>query len=266
MIKSSQKNKIIGGALLLLQVALLAAIFFMLINSRYEDRLYDTFVSKVVKPGMSQEEKALSLLHATHALLMPRYEIWGERLNLGVRERLFLSADSELLEARWRCASLSHVLCRALQRAGFTARIAQMKSRNIWGGHVLLEAKIKDEWVALDPLYDLYFVRSDRRLASINDIRQNWEYFKKQVPVDYDESYKYEDIRYSNWGKIPVIMPLIKSVLSAFMGEENAERISLRAAFLNLYKVYAVLLSILYIFILFLSVSRMAWGRRKDNG
>lgn len=249
----------------MLQGALLAAIFFMLINSRYEDRLYDTLVSKVTKPEMSEEEKAFSLLHAAHRLSMPRYEIWGERLNLGVRERLFLSADSELLEARWRCASFTHVLCRALQRAGFDARIAQMKSRNIWGGHVLLEAKIEDNWVALDPLYDLYFVRPDKRLASIDDIRKDWEYFKKQVPADYDEGYKYEDIRYSNWEKIPVIMPLVKSVLSVIMGEQNAERISLRAAFLNLYKLYAVLLSILYVFILFLSLKRIALERSKDN-
>ena len=63
---------------------------------------------------------------------MPRCEICRERLNLGALERLFLLADSELLEARWRCTSFTHVLCRVLQRVNCAVRIAQMKSRNIW--------------------------------------------------------------------------------------------------------------------------------------
>lgn len=247
--RQRKQNIIMICFLVGLHVALLISIFFLLINSNYEDRLYDTFVSKVVAHNMTQEQAVLSLLHATYRLLIPRFETWGDRANLGIRELFFTSADIQMLEGRWRCLSYTHVLARALQRIGIPVRIASMKKGDTWGSHIILEAKVNDRWLVLDTLYNLVFMRPDGKLANIQEVRQNWQYFKKQVPANY-EDYNYEDIRYTNWDKIPIIMPFLKFILNIIMGPDNLKFFSIRTYFLNLYKSYAILLSMLYIFVL----------------
>ena len=103
-------------------------------------------------------------------------------------------------------------------------------------------------------------------MASFQEIKSNWEYYKTQVPPDYNMSYDYEDVRYTNWESIPIIMPGIKKVLDLFLGKEHADHISLRVLILSKYKILMIFGSILFILISALTIKRIRYNKRiMDN-
>jgi hypothetical protein len=69
-------------------------------------------------------------------------------------------------------------------------------------------------------------------------VSANWEYFRKQTPADYHQDANYEGVRHTNWDKIPILMPLMRQILVAVLGEERTNGISLRTHFLETYKIY----------------------------
>jgi hypothetical protein len=158
------------------------------------------------------------------------------------------------MTTRGACGSYSQVLARILKTYHFSVRIAQMKAGGFFGAHNIVETKIGDNWVVLDPTYDLYFTRPDARLASFKDVRGNWKFYSKQVPPDYNPMYQYEDVRYTNWSKIPFISPAARSLLSLVIGRERADTFSMRTLFMNTYQVYLYVLIALYIPLLLVTV------------
>lgn len=222
-------------------------IFFVFwIMSNYEDGLYDQIVKNTIAADMNDQQKAILLRHETHSLLKPREELFIGEENINLRDALFRSSDIQLIDAKEDCASYTHVLGRLLQRSGFVVRIAQMKCGENWGCHILLEANVDGKFVALDPLYDVAFKKNDGTLANFDEIGQNWDLYKLQVPENYPSRFAYEDVRYTNWDKIPVVMPIFRKVLSMLMKNE-IETLSIRSMVLNVYKTYMILLSIFYI-------------------
>jgi hypothetical protein len=220
-------------------------ILVLFINASYEDKLYDQLLHAITEPDMDGKEQVIALLHATHRILKPRQEIFAGQDFINIRDNLFRSADVQLIDARGNCGSYTHVLGRLLQRAGYNIRIAQMKCKNTWGCHILLEVNLDGKWAVLDALYDVLFNKPDGSLAGFRDVKDNWHYYKKQLPQNYDFSYAYEDVRYANWEKIPVIMPAIKEGLRMVM-RNDVEVLSLRPYVLNVYKTYGVIAVIFY--------------------
>ena len=106
----------------------------------------------------------------------------------------------------------------------------------------------------LDPTYNLCFRRPDSKLANFNDVHADWSYYSKQVPSDYNPIYRYEDVRYTNWTKIPIISPAARSLLSLFIGHERANTFSMRTLFMNTYQVYVYFLVALYIPLLLITI------------
>jgi hypothetical protein len=91
----------------------------------------------------------------------------------------------------------------------------------------------------MDPLFNLVFVSHDGRLASYKEVSANWQYFQQQVPRTEDPElkypvgyYDYRGVRYTNWSKIPVLMPALHSLLRLVFGD-SIEEVSLRAYVLN---------------------------------
>lgn len=217
--------------------AMLTAMMFLWMMSSYDDGLYDQIVGLTIQSGMDEEQKVLALMHKTNQLLKPRSELFASEGYINWRDTLFRSGDIQLMDAKGSCGSHTHVLARLLQRAGIEVRIAQMKCGSVWGAHILLEAKIDGKWATLDPFYDLSFRKEDGKLASFQEVKGQWDYFKSQVPPNYNPLYTYEDVRYTNWTKIPLVMPAVKNLLRWFMGSE-VENLSIRSLVLNLYKAY----------------------------
>jgi hypothetical protein len=100
----------------------------------------------------------------------------------------------------------------------------------------------------MDPLYDVYFIKPDgKSLASYADVQKDWTFYSKQLPPNYNHDYRYEDVRYCNWNKIPLLMPAIKKLLDLTMGKQKADEISFRANFLKKYDLFFYIVLFLYI-------------------
>lgn len=224
------------------------------IMARFEDGLYDQIVNKTLQLEMSDEKKAITLLHTAHTLLKPRLQIFGGQENINLRDTLFRSADVHLLDAKGACGSHTHVLGRMLQQANIPVRIAQMKCGvDSWGCHIVLEAKLNNKFVVLDPLFDMVFENEDGTLASFLEVQENWAYFQNQLPDSYNPEYSYQDVRYTNWEKIPILMPLAKKMLRVFVGDA-VDTLSIRAVVLNLYRAYTVVILVFYLLLVMFTV------------
>jgi len=137
---------------------MVSLLFVLYLMSSYEDGLFDQIVESLLSPEMSEQEAVLALMNGTHVMLKPRQELFSGIEYVGLRDGVFGSSDTQLIDARGNCGSYTHVLGRLLQRANYEIRIAQMKCGDVWGCHILLEAKVDGRFVSLDALYDLAFI------------------------------------------------------------------------------------------------------------
>lgn len=131
--------------------------------------------------------------------------------------------------------------------------------------HILLEARIGGRWVVLDGLYNLYFTRPDGKIASFSDVQNNWTYYRPQTPDHYNERYRYRGVKYTNWDKIPVVMPFIKTVLDFAIGGERADQISIRAHVLAVHRTYEYVLGIIYLVLLGVSLLLLKPKKLKED-
>lgn len=245
---------------------LFAVCLFLAMMSMHEDAIYDQIVDNVLVSDMSEADAVVRLTNATHELLASNHQLIALSSKRSFRERYFASADVQLLAPKGHCGSYAHVLARLLQRAGFSVRLAQMDcSNNERSCHIFVEALVDGRYVALDGMYNLALRRRDGQLASSADIRKEWTYYRSQLPSDYPLYFDYYSIRYTNWEKIPFVMPAVKSALNWVMGS-RADTLSLRPYFLNVYKVYLCLLGGLYMLsaslIIFLTLRRRKRARQ----
>lgn len=136
------------------------------------------------------------------------------------------------------CGNAAQLLAELLIHAGIEVRMAQMECGTQQSCHVVVEANLGYGDVILDPLFNLVFRRPDGRLASAEEIGTNWEFYSKQVPQGYDMNMRYERMTYTNWNKIPFVLPFVKSGLDLILGEDKSNRISLRVYIMNIFRVH----------------------------
>lgn len=229
-----------------LHATILIALLFFWMDYVYSKNVYKEIVARTITADMSQKEEVLALLGAVYNLAEPRTEFFGGRGNIDFGPRSFFGSSRSTLQLGGACGDRVQVLGLALNTAGFEARVAQMKVQGVFGGHIVAEALINGRWIVLDPLFNLAFENADGSLATFSEIRNNWEYFKNQTPSDYNPDYSYVAVRYTNWKKIPIIMPAIKKTLDLLIGEEARREISLRAYFWDVWRAYLIGGFILY--------------------
>ena len=234
---------------------LLASLFYFKMESFYEDGLFASIKSTIdsqIDADDTPDSVAVKAMSSCYFLMQPRATSF--KGDLGPEASVFHSTAVDLMTTRGACGSYSQVLARILESYHYPVRIAQMKAQGIYGAHNLVEAQIGSRWVVLDPTYNLYFVRPDARLASFADVKNDWKFYSRQVPTGYNLDYHYEDVRYTNWTKIPIVSPAMKSVVSLFIGPERTNSFSLRTFFMNTYAVYSYVLLAFYIPILLLTI------------
>jgi hypothetical protein len=217
---------------------LLASLFYFKMEANYEKELFQaihTDINTKLKQSDPEDSLVAKVMHACHNLLVNRGSVFEGKQFDGIKTDLIDPTSFDLMTANGACGSFSMVLARILQGFKYQVRIAQMKSYGVYAAHNIVEAKTLHGWVVLDPLFDLYFVNEYKQLASFQDLRNNWAYYKPQVPPGYDMNLRFEDVRYSNWTKIPVIMPAVKKILDLTLGKQKADTISLRIYFLRKY-------------------------------
>lgn len=235
--------------LMFLNGFLLASLFYFKMESFYEDGLFasiKTTIDANIDADDNSDSVAVKAMGTCYHLLSNKGSTFYKG-DLGPEADVIHSTSFDLMTTRGACGSYSQVLARILKTYHIPVRIAQMKAGGYFGAHNIVEAKVGSGWVVLDPTYNLCFHRPDSRLADYKDVHGDWAYYSKQVPSDYNPIYRYEDVRYTNWTKIPIISPAARSLLSLFIGRERTATFSLRTLFMNTYQVYVYVLLLLYI-------------------
>ncbi len=240
---------------------LLASLFYFKMEANYEKELFEAIhvnISSRIKPNESQDSLVVKVMHTCHRLMLNNGSAFqGNGLFEGFKADIIEPTSMDLMTARGACGSYSIVLARILQGYNLDVRIAQMKSRGTFAAHNIVEVKTNKGWAVLDPLFDVYFITPFHRLASFADVRNNWDYYKTQLPLGYDMNYRYEDVRYSNWSKIPIILPAVKKILDLVLGRSAADAISVRTYFLRKYNIcFNVFLGI-FLFVMSFTIFRL---------
>lgn len=201
-----------------------------------EDALFDRIVAEKTASDWTDQRKLAVLTNVAHTLVKNRADIFAGRGRPGFRERWLRSADVDLLTGSGACGSYTSVLARLLDRAGIPFRISQMYcAEGGWGCHITVDAKVEGKWVAADALYDVVYPVDGETVG------ENWDQYRYLLPDDYDPRYRYADIRYTNWTKIPLVMPAAKRILDR-VAPGFAKTLSLRSYVLNIYRTYEVAL------------------------
>ncbi|PWT99986.1 MAG: hypothetical protein C5B52_09445 [Bacteroidetes bacterium] len=242
---------------------LISSLIFIHMESTYESDLFQNVVQKIYHEGngkMSADSFLVHAVHMTKRLMIDREIIFKNAEFNDIKGGFLKPATVDLATAYGSCGSYSNVLARILVRDGKEVRFAQMKVNGVYGGHILIEAKGDNGWVVLDPIYDLYFVSPDKHLASFEEVASNWNFYQNQVPADYNLNYNYSGVRYTNWNKIPIALPLVKKIISLFVGPKNADQISLRSYFL---KTYETIFQVGLIFLILISAHTFEVFRRQ---
>lgn len=258
--KALQKRNI----LLFVYGFLLASLFYFYVEDSYETQLFKGLADYVKdkSSGEKNNEDALLLqsLHLTNYLGRSRSFIYSHSEINALKSSLIHPVTYDLQTANGACGSYAYILSRLLNELKIPNRIAQMKVDNIYGGHILLEAKTSKGWVVLDGSYDLFFKKPDGNLASFADVQENWQYYQKQVPSGYNYAYRYDGVRYTNWNKIPIMMPLTKRVISLFLGKQGTDTFSMRTYFVR--KFHVLFQVTVFIYFILISVAIFRYFRK----
>jgi len=232
---------------------LIATMIYFYLEDSYEKSLFEALASYVKKhqpPNATEEDIILKCLHVTYFLENNRNEIFGNLQFSSAKANLFHPVTFDLMTANGSCGSYTFTLSRLLNELNIPNRIAQMTVKGQNGGHIILEAQTAQGWAVLDPLYNLSFTKPDGNLASFTNVNSNWAYYRKQIPSNYDTTYRYEGVRYTNWEKIPIVMPLLKNVLTLAWGKERTAFFSLRVFMLRKFHVLFLATGMLYLLLL----------------
>jgi hypothetical protein len=238
---------------------LLSSILYFYIEDSYENSLFEALASYVKDnqhPKTTEEDILLNSLHVIYSLETKRNEIFGNPKFYSAKSSVFHPVTYDLMTANGACGSYTFILSRLLNELHIPNRIAQMTVKDKNGGHILLEAQTLHGWAVLDPLYNLSFIRPDGNLASFANVHNNWSYYRKQVPSNYDTAYCYEGVRYTNWQKIPLVMPFLKNILTLVWGKKRTELFSLRVLMLRKFHILFLTTGVLYLLLL-LSIIRI---------
>ena len=203
-----------------------------------EDRQLRALAASVLEPGMDTRQRALALTRLTHDVLAAANSHRGgsEPDHSGV----FGGSLGQFLVEGGQCGAYSMLLARLLQLHDIEALVAQMQVDGSWGEHVVTLARVGGAGLSpLDAVFDLHFVNDDGSFASSDDVISDWARYASQVPPNYPSRYDYDALRLTNWERIPVLMPAMRSAAAALFGEEAVERISLRSRALNQYRIAA---------------------------
>lgn len=226
---------------------LLTLLFFLSIQNNYKSSLYAALVENINNDIVARTNEDTFLLRS---LLVTNALHSNRNLFLQTDDRSDISVAftdnslDDLITARGACGSASAILLRILQKNNYEARIGQMKVNGKFGGHIIIEARKNGNWVVLDPQYNLCFKNPKGGLASFADVKKDFNFYAKQVPANYPVSFRFEDIRYTNWNKVPLAGALVKSALILVLGKKSTDEICIRASLEkhNMFKLHLVIL------------------------
>lgn len=236
-------------------------------ENRYEKAIFEAVAEHAIITASSKEKDSLIVrsLNVAHYLGERRLRVFDSNHISTIKSDVIHPITFDLMTSSGSCASFSMVLSRVLTEMHIRNRILQMTVNGKESGHVIVEAESSKGWVVLDPSYDLFFKKPNGDFASFNDINSNWNWYKNQLPRDYNINYKYEGVRYTNWNKIPVVMPALKKILYLTIGKKETDVLSLRSIFLRKFKILFISTSCLYLLLLLITYRTFRSSRQKST-
>ncbi len=238
---------------LLIHVLFLLTIGFLYLERQHEDALYHNIIraTKANHPQAKSDTAYIrKLMQTINTMMYNRLAVFNNTEQLSFKNRLFNSVDADLMYGHGACGGFSKVLARSLQLSDYKVRIGQMKVNDLYGGHIIVEVFLEEQqrWAVIDPLFLLTFPSiKDKGWADFGEIKQHWQLYSQSVPADYNRAYNYEDIRYANWEKIPVVGKLMYRSLELVFGKEKAHGISIRPYLLNMYASWLKMMIVFYL-------------------
>ena len=214
---------------------LLLAVFlvFILIEWQHENNLYRNIGRMAQIQASSKADTAVvqEAMTSINATMQTRSAIFQGKEQLSWKQSVFKSADIHLMYGSGACGGYSMVLARTLQALGYEVRIGQLKIiKGVWGGHIIIEyySNLLHKWVMIDPLFQFIPRTKGGNMASIQYLAKNWSDFEAQMPEDFKNQYRYNDVRYTNWDKFGGIAKPYYGLAKLFMGKAYADTICLR--------------------------------------
>jgi hypothetical protein len=241
---------------------LLALLVYFFTEDNYESQIFKALAQQVKQttPNESIDSIFKSSLNLTYNLEKYRLSVFGNKEIQSVKSDVIRPVTFDLMTGSGACGSYSYVLSRLLNELGVETRFTQMKVGQNWGAHIVVEARNGNKWVVLDPSYNLMFSNGISGFASAKDLKGHWDFYKAQVPAEYDHRYKYEDVRYTNWDKYPVVLSGVKSFITLVKGKTEAEEFSMRNLVLRkfnfLFRITLVFYILLSIYLLSTYIKR----------
>ena len=253
--------------------------------SKYEDALFDRVAHRVIcdwrkddikyKDGytishmklckkITNKLEILKKLNTfTHTIMgPPRQSLF--RNNKKEEQELFLTKNLNFytpllaLNNGESCYAHSIVFGRLVSALGFKWRNISMYYNN--KNHNVSEVYYKDRWIVFDPLFNQYFVRPDGKLATKEDIHNNWRHYKKQIgkyllfkndiEYKYDYDYNYTLKQHNSQWK-DYIKRFISFVLGYTSYDELQSKFNLNKFYYWQFKLTAIFIVINVLFGLF---------------
>lgn len=129
---------------------------------------------------------------------------------------------------RGGCGSSCRVAKALLTSSGIPARQLLLLDEKGRSAHTVIQAQIDGRWVVADALFGIVFRRRDGALATVEDLRADPAQYWSAVaamPHYMGGRFGFESVSLINWRKIPVVMPALRSLLAATIGEQAVQNI-----------------------------------------
>jgi hypothetical protein len=199
--------------------------------------------------------------------MQSRHDLFQDFEEHSFKQVVFQSADIDLMYGSGACGGYSKVLARTLQLQGFDVRIGQLKTVKYgFGGHIIIElySKTLKKWVFIDPLFKLIVRQKNGHWASVKEVAKNYHLYASQMPEKFNQDFKFDDVRYTNWTKFGGITKPYYALAKLFKGERYADTICLRMYGLSTFPVLFWGIEISYLVLMGIGFYR--WRRNRKIG
>jgi hypothetical protein len=244
---------------------LFVLLIYILIEWQHEDNLYKNIGKMAELKASSKVDTAIvkSAMISINDIMTSRHELFRGHEKQSWKQDVFQSADIDLMYGSGACGGYSKVLARTLQIQGFKVRIGQLKTLKFgYGGHIIIElySETLNKWVFVDPLFKLIIRQKNGDWASVKEVAKNYELYSSQFPAEFNERFKFDDVRYTNWTKFGGIAKPYYGLAKLFKGERYADTICLRMYTLSSFPM--LFWSVTFGYLTTLGIGYWRWKRR----
>lgn len=212
---------------------LFVLLIYILIEWQHENNLYRNIGHAARTHAANGDDTSVvkEAMTSINDIMQSRHELFQGTEQYSLKQTVFQSADIDLMYGSGACGGYSKVLARTLQLQGFDVRIGQLKTLKYgFGGHIIIElySKTLHKWVFVDPLFKLIVRQKNGHWTSVKEVAKNYHLYASQMPEKFNQDFKFNGVRYTNWAKFGGIAKPYYALAKLFKGKRYADTICLR--------------------------------------